>query len=90
MIPAGVCAPLWAASWTWVGVGRPRVVPPATPVPEAAGYTLPSPSFFTQCKPIFRLSGELQSVRPHQTAGLRQGVSLNEQCGQGYIGGRYL
>lgn len=47
MILAGVCAPLRAASWTWVGVGRALLGPPAPPLTEAADYVLASPNFGT-------------------------------------------
>lgn len=44
-VPAGVWPPLWAASWSWVGVGRTLGEPLASPMPEAAGHALASPSF---------------------------------------------
>lgn len=45
MMRARVCAPLRAASWTWVGVGRTLTVLLAPPMPEAADYALASPNF---------------------------------------------
>lgn len=45
MVPAGVCAPLWAASWSRVEAGRTLKGPLALPMPEAASRALALPSF---------------------------------------------
>lgn len=75
-VPAVVCAPLWAVSWSGCGVGKTLLASILAPqMPEAANYALASPSFLS---PLNQSPSELRASEcvPSQTTCWFRSISI--------------